>query len=105
MASVVDAAIANVALVGAGILAALGVYGMASSRNLLRQLLSIEVLFNAILIVVLVLASFDPVIATQLGVLLIAVVSGEVIVLVSVIVAFYRVSLSLDSSSLEEEGV
>ncbi len=102
---VVDAATAGVALFTASVLAGVAVYGMTSSRNLIRQLLSIEVLFNAILVFVIVLASVNPVSTTALAVLLVSVVSGEVIVLVSVIAAYYRVAKSLDSSDLEEEGV
>jgi len=102
---VVDATVAAIALAGAAAMAGLGVYGLASSRNLLRQLLSIEVLFNAILLVLLVLMAFEAVLATSLAVILVSVVAGEVIVVVAVIVAYYRVARSLDSSSLEEEGV
>jgi len=102
---VVDAAVANVSLIGAAVLAGIGVYGLASSRNLLRQLLSIEIIFNAILIFLLVLLSFDPTRAAAFTILLISIVSGEVIVLVAVMASFYRVAKSLDSESLEEEGV
>lgn len=102
---VVDAATASVAIIGASILLGIGSYGLASSRNLIRQLLSIEVLFNAILVFIVVLTAFNGVLATGLSLILISVVSGEVIVLVAVIVAYYRVARSLESSSLEEEGV
>jgi len=102
---VVDAAIANIAIIAAAVLAGLAAYGMASSRNLIRQLLAIEVLFNAFLLFIIVFASFNPAIMTSFTILLISIVSGEVIVLVAVIAAFYRVARSLDSTDLEEDGV
>ncbi|MEB3787551.1 MAG: NADH-quinone oxidoreductase subunit K [Desulfurococcales archaeon] len=103
--AVIDAAVANIAVIAAAVLAGLAAYGMSSSRNLLRQLLAIEVLFNAFLLFIVVLASFNPAILTAYTILLISIVSGEVIVLVAVIAAFYRVAKSLDSTDLEEEGV
>ena len=101
----VDAALAGVAVVTSSVIAGLAAYGMASSRSFIRQMLSIEVLFNAILLAIVIIASVSPVLTTAFGVILVSVVSGEVIVLVSIIVAFYRVAKSLDSSSLEEDGV
>ncbi|MCE4600717.1 MAG: NADH-quinone oxidoreductase subunit K [Desulfurococcales archaeon] len=101
----VDAATAGVTVVTASVIAGLAVYGMSSSRNFLRQMLSIEVLFNAILLVILVIAGVNPAYTTAFAILLVSVVSGEVIVLVSIIVAFYRVARELDSTAVEEEGV
>jgi len=101
----VDASLAGVAVVTSSVVAGLAAYGMASSRSFIRQMLSIEVLFNAILLAIIVIASVNPVFTTALGVILVSVVSGEVIVLVSIIVAFYRVARSLEASSVEEEGV
>jgi len=102
---VIDAAVANIAVIVAAVLAGLAAYGMSSSRNLLRQLLAIEVLFNAFILFIVVLASFSPTILTAFSILLISIVSGEVIVLVAVVAAFYRVAKSLDSTDLEEDGV
>jgi len=101
----IDAALAGVAVVTSSVIAGLAAYGMASSRSFIRQMLSIEVLFNAILLAIIVIASVNPVLTSAFGVVLISVVSGEVIVLVSIMVAFYRVARSLDSTSVEEEGV
>ncbi|NOZ31031.1 MAG: NADH-quinone oxidoreductase subunit K [Crenarchaeota archaeon] len=101
----VDAALAGVAVVSASVVAGLAAYGMSSSRNFLRQMLSIEVLFNAILLIILVLAGVNPTYTTAFAILLVSVVSGEVIVLVSIVVAFYRVARELQSTALEEEGV
>ncbi len=101
----VDAATAGVTVVTASVIAGLAVYGMSSSRSFLRQMLSIEVLFNALLLIILVIAGVNPAYTTAFAILLISVVSGEVIVLVSIIVAFYRVARELDSTAVEEEGV
>jgi len=87
------------------LVAAIGAYGIATSRNLIRTLLSIEVLFNGILLAIVTYLSQAAVLDTIAGVLIVSVVSGEVIVMVAVIVAFYRVAKTLDSSSMEEEGV
>ncbi len=103
--ALVDSAVAGIALVTAALMSGIAVYGLSYSRNLVRQLLSIEVLFNAILLLVITLASLTPTMLTSLAVIIISIVAGEVIVVVAVIAAFYRVAKSLDSSSLEEEGV
>ncbi len=103
--SFVSAALAGVAVVTSSVIAGLAAYGMASSRSFIRQMLSIEVLFNAILLAIIVIASVNPIYTSAFGVVLISVVSGEVIVLVSIMVAFYRVARSLESTSVEEEGV
>jgi len=103
--SFIDAAVAGVTVITASIVAGLAVYGMASSRSFLRQMLSIEVLFNAILLIILILAGVSATYTTAFAILLISVVSGEVIVLVSIIVAFYRVARELSSTAVEEEGV
>ncbi len=87
------------------LVSAIGVYGIATSRNLLRTLLSIEVLFNGILLAIVTFLSQIAVLDTLASVVIVSVVSGEVIVMVAVIVSFYRVAKTLDSSSLEEEGV
>ncbi len=101
----VEAAVGEVALTAAAVMAAVGVYGLTASQNLVRQLLSIEVLFNAVLIMVILLFSFNPVSATVFAITLIAVVSGEVIVVVAIIASLYRRTRSLESLVLEEEGV
>ncbi len=103
--AVYESAVAGIALATAAIVAGIATYGMTSSKNLLRQLLSIEVLFNAILLFIVVFASMPPAVLTGFTIVLISIVSGEVIVLVAVIAAYYRVAKSLSSSDLEEEGV
>jgi len=103
--AVYESAVAGIAFASAAIMVGIAVYGMSSSRNLLRQLLSIEVLFNAVLLGIVVLASMPANALTGFTIILISIVSGEVIVLVAVIAAYYRVAKSLDSGHMEEEGV
>jgi len=93
------------ALVAAAVLASVGAYGIASSRNLVRQMLALEVIFNAILVVLVVSLSSAPDVAVMLSILVITVVSGELIVVVAVMASLYRSTRSFDSSSIEEEGV
>jgi NADH:ubiquinone oxidoreductase subunit K len=105
MVAIVDSAIAGIALITGALLAGVGAYGLTYSRNLIRQLLSIEILFNAVLLFIIVLASLSPATLTGFAVVLISIVAGEVIVIVAVIAAFYRVARTLDASEIEEEGV
>ncbi len=86
-------------------LVALGVYGLASTSNMLRMLLSLEVIFNGILLALISLLSFEPVMATVVAVILISVVAAEVIVTVAILAGLYRSVRSFDAGSLEEEGV
>ncbi len=102
---VLDTALGQVAMVVAAVMAGIGVYGLSASQNLIRQLLSVEVLFNSVLLLVVVLLSFNPVDATLFSIVLTAVVSGEVIVIVAIVVSLFRRVRSLESTVLEEEGV
>ena len=86
-------------------LAAIGVYGLTSSSNLVRQLLSIEVLFNGVILLLAAIASANPEMLTLLLVILVSVVSGEVIVVMALVISMYRVSRKLSSDILEEKGV
>ncbi|MEB3851730.1 MAG: NADH-quinone oxidoreductase subunit K [Desulfurococcales archaeon] len=86
-------------------LAAIGAYGVASTRNLLRILLSIEVIFNSVLLLFVAALSALPALSAAFSIFLVSVVSAEVIVVVAVLVAYYRVARSFDSTSLEEGGV
>ncbi|MEB3859702.1 MAG: NADH-quinone oxidoreductase subunit K [Desulfurococcales archaeon] len=84
---------------------AIGVYGVTGSNNLVRQLLSIEVMFNSILLIVILLLSYDSLIATLYSIILTSVVAGEIIVVIAVVVSLYRAARSLTSEPLEEAGV
>ncbi len=100
-----DPTIAQTALLVSAILIAVGGYGMTASRSLLRQLISAEVIFNGILILLLVIMASTPVEASALALILVAVVSGEIIVAVAVVAGLYRKVRSFSSAKLEEEGV
>ncbi|MGC8555705.1 MAG: NADH-quinone oxidoreductase subunit K, partial [Conexivisphaera sp.] len=80
----------------------MGAYGLTYSRNLVRQLLSVEVAFNGLLMTLLPLLSLSASSATYFGVVVISVVSAEVIVVVAVLISYYRASRSLSSDKLEE---
>ena len=98
-------AVVYIALVSAAVLAGIGVYGITASRNLIRQMIALEVLFNAVLVVVVIALSSIPELATLLSIVLITVVSGEIIVVVAIIASLYRSTRSFDSASIEEEEV
>ena len=86
-------------------LIAIGVYGLTSTNNLIRQLLSIEVVFNGIILLIVAMATANPTMITLLLIILISVVSGEVIVVMALVISMYRVSRTLTSDALAEEGV
>jgi len=88
-------------------LVSIGVYGAVATRNLVRILLSLEVVFNGILLFILSLVAARPAPATALGVLLVAVVSGEVAVVIALVAAYYRKTGTLDTEAAEnlEGGV
>ncbi|MEN2999597.1 MAG: NADH-quinone oxidoreductase subunit K [Acidilobaceae archaeon] len=87
------------------IMASIGAYGMASSTNLIRQLLSVEVVFNAVLLLLLVVLSSQPSFATLLTIVLISVVTGEIVVVVALLISLYRATRSLGSEPLQEAMV
>lgn len=103
--ALVDKAVGEVAFATAIALVAIGVYGMASTNNMLRILLSLEVVFNGILLGVVAYLSFQPVLASIVAIILVAVVAAEVIVTVSILAGLYRQAKSFETSGLEEEGV
>jgi len=84
---------------------AVGVYGLTSSSNLIRQLLSVEVIFNGVLLLLILIASANPNMLTLLMVVLVSVVSGEVIVVIALVISMYRATRELTSEALREEGV
>jgi len=86
-------------------LMAVGVYGLTSSNNLVRQLLSIEILFNGILLLMALIASINSSMLTLLMIVMVSVVSGEVIIVMTLVISMYRTSRTLTSDVLEERGV
>lgn len=101
----VDQLTALIVFVASAILISIGAYGLTASQNLIRQLLSVEVMFNGLIMLVVALLSGSPVMDTYFSIIVISVVSVEVIVVVSIIVAFLRSYRSLSSRDLEEAGV
>ncbi len=89
------------------LLITIGVYGFAATRNLIRMLLSLEIVFNGVFLFILALITSAPSYATALGIILISVVSAEVAVVIAIIAAYYRKTGVLDSDSAEnvEGGV
>jgi NADH:ubiquinone oxidoreductase subunit K len=89
------------------LLITIGAYGFTATRNLIRMLLSLEIVFNGVFLVILALITSAPSYATALGIILISVVSAEVAVVVAIIAAYYRKTGVLDSDSAEnvEGGV
>lgn len=90
---------ASISLIG------IGSYGLAASRSLVRQLLSIEVIFNSILLLAVVILSSAPAVGVLVLIVIITVVTGEIVVVVAILMALYRGAGGLDSRVLEEEGV
>ncbi len=102
---IVDELTAMITFVVSALVMAIGAYGLTASKNLVRQLLSVEVIFNGLLLLVLPMLIGSPYVATYFGIVVVAVASVEVIVVVSILLAFMRTYRSLLSSDLEEEGV
>ncbi len=100
-----EVGLAQTVLALSAILIALGGYGMTASRNLIRQLISAEVLFNGIFLAILVILSPLGAYATALGIILVTVVTGEILVAMAVVAGLYRRIRSFESDAIEEEGV
>ncbi len=87
------------------IIMSIGVYGFTASRNLFRQLLSIEVLFNGVFLLVITLLSASPLVTVYYSIVVISVVSVEAIVVTAILVAFLRAYRTHSSTDLEESEV
>lgn len=72
------------------LLVGLGFFGVASSKNTLRQIISLEVAFNGVVLLVASLMLGEPLAATLLLVLLAAIATNETIVLVILALAYWR---------------
>lgn len=77
-------------------LASLGFLTIISSRNLLKMLIGVEVLFNAALLYLLLLGTVSPILASVYGFLLVVLATAEVIVAVSVGVLYYRTTRTVE---------
>ncbi len=92
-------------LVISAVLFSLGVYGLITRRNIIRMLLSAEVIFNAALLAFLALSSVNSGLAAPGGALVIIAISlsaAEVGVIVSIAILMFRKTGSLDVYELSE---
>ena len=83
----------------------IGLYGLTSRRNVLRMLLSAEVIFNAALLALLTVSSISPEGSAAGGVLAllaISIAAAEVGVIVSVAVLLFQVKGSVDVYELSK---
>ncbi len=87
------------------LLTGIGLYGLLTRRNIIRMLISIEVIFNAALLLLLVMASmsaaYKPT-GVVLGLLAISLASAEVGVVVSIAILMFRLKRSLDVYEIME---
>lgn len=75
----------------------IGVYGLASKRNMLRMLLSAEVMFNGALLALLTLSSTtEAVTGGVIALLAIGLAAAEVGVIVSIVILMFQVKRSID---------
>ena len=92
-------------LIVSAIVFSIGVYGLMTRRNVLRMLLSAEVIFNAALLALLTIASQTPapshVLGGDLALLAIAIAAAEVGVIVSVAILFFQLKGTLDVYELK----
>ncbi|HDI86696.1 MAG TPA: NADH-quinone oxidoreductase subunit NuoK [Candidatus Korarchaeota archaeon] len=87
------------------VLAGIGLYGLITRRNLIRMLISVELMFNGALLTLLSLAStsaaYKPT-GVVLALLAISLAAAEVGVVVSIAILMFRVKRSLDVFELTE---
>ncbi len=103
--ALIEKAVGEVAFAASLALVAIGVYGLTSTNNMLRMLLSLEVIFNGILLGIVAYLSFQPIMASIVAILLVAVVAAEVIVTMAILAGLYRQVRTFETTGLEEEGV
>lgn len=88
-----------------GFLLSIGIYGLLTRRNIVRMLLSAEVIFNGALLSLLALASLDAnygPIGGALAVISISLSAAEVGVIVSIAIMMFRMKGTLDTYELRE---
>lgn len=84
------------ALLVPAVLVGVGAFGAVTSRSAVKVLISLEVMFNGVLLALLSLASGVPEEASSLALLAISLSGVEVGILVSVFVLLYRRTRSVD---------
>ncbi len=82
---------------------AIGAYGLLSKRNMIRMLLSAEVMFNSALLTLLVLAATaDPIRGGVVALIAIGVSATEIGVMISVGILFFKVRGEIDVYKLSK---
>ncbi len=87
------------------ILFAIGIYGLLTRRNMIRMLLSAEIIFNAALLAFLSLASLDAGYGAVGGAIVIIAISlsaAEVGVIISIAIMMFRMRRALDVYELRK---
>ncbi len=90
-------------LILSAILLSLGIYGLLTKRNMIRMLLSAEIIFNAALLSLLSLASLDASygpIGGAIAIISISLSAAEVGVIVSIAIMMFRMRETLDTYEL-----
>ncbi len=92
-------------LILASILFAIGVYGILSKRNIIRMLLSAEVLFNSVLLFLLTFSSqtSSPSTGGVIALLAIGIGAAEIGVIVSLTVLMFRLKETVDTYKISEQ--
>jgi len=82
------------------LLFALGAYGAITHRSAVRILISLELMFNAELLLLVALASLSPTEGLVLALFMIALTASEIGVIISIIVLLFKKHRSLDVSRI-----
>lgn len=93
------------------IMLAIGIYGIVSRRNMVRMLLSAEVIFNAALLTLLILSSIPLYTATQpdkpaiggaIALLAIGIAAAEIGVAISIAILLFQIKQHVDVYELRK---
>lgn len=89
----------------ASILFAIGAYGLLSKRNVLRMLLSAEVMFNSVLLFLLTFSTLtsSPSTGGVIAIIAIGIAATEVGVIVSLAVLMFRLKDTVDVYKISEQ--
>jgi len=92
-------------LILASIIFAIGAYGLLSKRNILRMLLSAEVLFNSVLLFLLTFSSqtTTPSTGGVVALFAIGIAAAEVGVIVSLAILMFRLKDTVDIYEISEQ--
>jgi NADH:ubiquinone oxidoreductase subunit K len=89
----------------ASIVFAIGAYGLLSKRNVLRMLLSAEVIFNSVLLFLLTFSTLtsSPSTGGVIAIIAIGIAATEVGVIVSLAVLMFRLKDTIDVYEISEQ--